>query len=387
MQVAGTLVLLMAAGLCLRSFTRLNRQDLGFNPRNVLTFSVGGLNKERYPAREARHQAIEELVARFERLPQVSRASAMLLRPFELGPIGMDTGVVLEGQPDTPATAVANPVLNWEWITTGYFDTMKIPLIRGRLFEATDTAQSPLVAIVSAATAARLWPGQDPIGKRFHLSLSKEGEWHTVVGVVGTARYREIDGSRFDLYVPLRQVETDGQYFMVRTGADPLRVAPAIAAETSAFDQALSPDGLTTMDAIVRRTQGPWRFNMLVFGLFGAVALGLAAAGLFALVAFDVVQRTREIGLRIALGAAPGDVVRLMIWQGAKPSALGMLAGVLAALIVTQLMAQFLFEITPNDPLTFVGVVLLLTVVIVLASYLPARRAAAIDPQVVLRDM
>ncbi len=387
MQVACTLVLLTAAGLCLRSFTRLNRQDLGFNPRNVLTFTVGGLGKDRYPAREARHQAIEQLVARFERLPQVSRAAAILLRPFEDGPIGMDTGVVLEGQPDTPATAVANPVLNWEWITSGYFDAMKIPLLRGRIFEATDSSTSPLVAIVSAATATRLWPGQDPIGKRFHLSLSKDGEWHTVVGVVGTARYREIESPRFDLYVSVKQVDTDGQYFMVRTSANPLSVAPAIAAEISAFDKGLSADSLTTMDAIVRRTQGPWRFNMLVFGLFGGVALGLAAVGLFALVAFDVAQRTREIGLRIALGAARGDVVRLMIWQGAKPSAIGMIAGVLAALMVTRVLSQFLFEITPTDPITFVSVIILLGAVIVLASYLPARRAAAIDPQVVLREM
>jgi putative ABC transport system permease protein len=386
-QVAGTLVLLMAAGLCLRSFTRLNRQDLGFNPRNVLTFRVGGLDKDRYPAREARHQVIEQLIARFERLPQVSRAAAMLLRPFEHGPIGMDTGVVLEGQPDTPASLVANPVLNWEWITSGYFDAMKIPLLRGRIFDATDSSKSPLVAIVSAATAARLWPGQDPIGKRFHLSLSKDGEWHTVVGVAGTARYREIDGPRFDLYVPLQQVDTDGQYFMLRTTVSPLRAASAVAAEIAAFDKGLSADGLTTMAAIVRRTQGPWRFNMLVFGLFGGVALGLAAVGLFALVTFDVAQRTREIGLRIALGAAPGDVVRLMIWQGAKPSAIGIIAGIVAALIVTRLLSQFLFEIRPTDPATFVGVVLLLAVVIVLASYLPARRAAGIDPQVVLREM
>jgi putative ABC transport system permease protein len=217
--------------------------------------------------------------------------------------------------------------------------------------------------------------------------LSKDGEWHTVVGVVGTARYREIDSPRFDLYVPLRQVETDGQYFMVRTSANPLNVAPAIAAEISAFDKGLSAESLTTMDAIVGRTQGPWRFNMLVFGLFGSVALGLAAVGLFALVAFDVAQRTREIGLRLALGAGRADVVRLMIWQGAKPSAIGLIAGVLAALTVTRVLSQFLFEITPTDPITFVSVVILLGAVIALASYLPARRAAAIDPQVVLREM
>jgi predicted permease len=386
-QVAGTLVLLVAAGLCLRSFARLNQLDLGFDPHNVLTFSVGGLNKERYPAREARHNTVDQLVSRLERLPQVTRASAMLLRPFEHGPIGMDTGVVLEGQADTPATASTNPVLNWEWITSGYFEAMRIPLLRGRVFDAGDTSRSPLVAIVSAATAARLWPGQDPIGKRLHMSLSQDGEWHTVVGVVGSARYREIESPRFDLYVPLRQADPDGQHFMVRTSVNPLTVAQAVAAEVTGFDKALSADGITTMEAIVRRTQGPWRFNMLVFGLFGSVALGLAAVGLFALVAFDVAQRTREIGLRIALGAARRDVVRLMIWQGARPSAIGLFAGVVAALMLTRLLSQFLFEITPTDPITFVGVVILLGVVIVLASYLPARRAAAIDPQVVLREM
>jgi putative ABC transport system permease protein len=348
---------------------------------------VAGLGKDRYPARDARHQAIEQLVARLERLPQVSRASAMLLRPFEHGPIGMDTGMLLEGQPNTPAGMVGNPVLNWEWITSGYFETMRIPLLRGRAFEASDTSKSPLVAIVSAATAARLWPRQDPLGKRLHLSLNEEGEWLTVVGVVGSARYREIESPRFDLYVPLRQADPDSHHFMVRTSVNPLSVASAIAAEISDFDKQLAAGGITTMDAIVRRTQGPWRFNMLVFGVFGAVALGLAAVGLFALVAFDVAQRTREIGLRIALGAARADVVRLMIWQGAKPSAIGLVAGIVAAWILTRLLTQFLFEITPTDPVTFVSVVILLGVVIVLASYLPARRAAAIDPQVVLREM
>jgi putative ABC transport system permease protein len=167
---------------------------------------------------------------------------------------------------------------------------------------------------------------------------------------------------------------------------DPLKVASAVAAEISSFDKQLMAEGITTMDAIVRRTQGPWRFNVLVFGLFGGVALALAAVGLFALVAWDVAQRSREIGLRMALGAARADVVRLMIWQGAKPAALGILGGLAVALLVTRALSPFLFETTPTDPATFAGVVILFAAVIVLASYLPARRAAAIDPQVVLKE-
>ncbi len=263
---------------------------------------------------------------------------------------------------------------------------MKIPILRGRGFDAGDTAKSPPVAIVSAATAARLWPGQDPLGKRLQLSLSESKGWLTVVGVVGNARYREIESPRFDLYVPHRQADNDEHHFVVRTNVDPLRVASAVAAEISSFDKQLTTDRITTMDAIVRRTQGPWRFNVLVFGLFGGVALVLAAVGLFALVAWDVAQRSREIGLRMALGAARGDVVRLMIWQGAKPAALGIIGGLAAALLVTRALSPFLFETTPTDPATFAGVVVLFAGVIVLASYLPARRAAAIDPQVVLKE-
>jgi putative ABC transport system permease protein len=386
LQVAGTLVLLVAAGLCLRSFARLNQEDLGFSPANVLTFTVGGLDKGGYPAREARQDAVEQLLSRLERLPQITRAAAILLRPFQDGPIGMDSGVLLEGQPDAPASVQGNPWLNWEWITAGYFEAMKIPLLRGRGFDGGDTRKSPPVAIVSAATAGRLWPGQDPIGKRLQLSASETKQWITVVGVAGSARYREIESPRFDVYVPFRQADSDGQYFMLRTSVDPLQVASAVAAEISSFDPRLSVDGITTMDAIVRRTQGPWRFNVLVFGLFGGVALALAAVGLFALVAWDVTRRAREIGLRMALGAARGDVVRLMIWQGAKPAAIGMIAGVAAALLVTRVLTPFLFETSPTDPVTFAGAAILFAVVIVLASYLPARRAAAIDPQTVLKE-
>ena len=149
-----------------------------------------------------------------------------------------------------------------------------------------------------------------------------------MVGVVATARYREIDNPRFDLYVPLRQAESDVQHFTIRTAIDPLRVAPSIAAELALFDKALVMEGVTTMEDIVGRTRGPWRFNMLVFGMFGAVALALAGVGLFGVVAQEVAQRTREIGLRMALGAARGHVVRLMVSQGAKPAAIGLAIGI-----------------------------------------------------------
>lgn len=389
-QLAATLVLVVAAGLCMNSFARLARLDLGFDPGNVLTFHINRF-ETRYPSRSQRHDAIEQLLSRFERLPHVAAAGAVFQRPFEHGPIGVDSSFLLEGQVESPESRARNPMLNSESVTSGYFRSMGIRLVRGRNVDARDTENSPRVVIVSEAMAARVWPGEDPIGKRLRTSEVVDGggrpaPLQTVVGVVATARYREIESPRFDLYVPLRQAESDVQHVTVRTTIDPLLVAPAIAAELASFDKALSADGVTTMDEIVRRTRGPWRFNMLVFSLFGAVALALAAVGLFALVAYEVMQRSREIGLRMALGATRGSVVRLMIVQGAKPAAVGLAIGLLASLLTARVLSGLLFEITPTDPATFTGVLVLLGAVALLASYVPARRAASVDPQEALRD-
>jgi putative ABC transport system permease protein len=390
-QVAGTLVLLIAAGLCVGSFMRLAGLDLGFDPANVLTFGVTGLDETRYPLPAQRDDAVARLLSRLEQQPQVIAAAAVSQRPFEHGPVGSDSGFLLEGQPDTPEAWSRNPMLNWEAVTPHYFRAMGIRLLRGRTFDETDTENSPHVVIVSEAMAARVWPGKDPLGRRLRANAS-EGimnnapAWDTVVGVVATARYREIESPRLDLYVPFRQTSNDVQHFTLRTRTKPLALAPTVASQIASFDKGLAMSGVTTMEQVVRRTRGPWRFNMLVFGAFGAVALTLAAVGLFALVGYEVNQRTREIGVRMALGAAPGDIVRLMVAQGAGPAAAGIVVGLFAALGLTRLLSGILFGITPTDPVTFAEVVALLVVVVVLASYLPARRAASVDPQVVLRE-
>jgi putative ABC transport system permease protein len=386
LQIAATLVLLIAAGLCVQSFGRLNRLDLGFDPTNVLTFGVEGL-EERYPDRVKRTHAVEQLIARFERLPHVIGAGAVLQRPFEHGAIGMDSGFILEGQPPTPDTFMQNPMLNWESVTPGYFRTMGIRLLRGRTFDERDTARSPLVVIVSESMASRVWPGQDPIGKRLSTQGAQErdDQWQTVVGVVASARYREIESPRLDVYVPLRQAESFVNHYVVRTAIDPVAVAATLKAETAAVDRALTIGGVKTMEEIVARTKGPWRFNMLVFSLFGLVALGLSATGLFALIAYSVAQRTREIGIRIALGANRVDVIRLMLGEGVALSGIGVACGLIAAALLTRLLSGLLFGISATDPVTFAAVSALLVAVAALASYLPARRAAAVDPLIALR--
>ena len=385
-QVGGTLVLLIATGLCLRSFARLSAVDLGFNPAAVLTFSVNGLNAEQFPSRAARHELVERLAANLERLPQVRAAGAVYQRPFEHGPIGMDSGLLLEGQPDTPDEINRNGVVNWEPVTDRYFASMGIRLLRGRVFDQRDGSLADPTAVVSQATADRLWPGEDPIGKRLRLSVREDGRWHTVVGVVATARYREVTNPRSDLYVPLRQSNSDVQHFTVRTTVDPLEAAAAIAAAIKNTDARLSPSGVTTMDAIVRRVRGPWHFTLLVFALFGAIALALAIVGLVAAVSYAVTQRTREIGVRMALGASPAQVIRLIVAQGAGPSAAGLVLGIVAALGTSTLLQPFLFELPAADPRTFATAAALFAVVIGVACYIPARRAASIDPQVALRQ-
>lgn len=355
LQVAGTLVLLIAAGLCVQSFARLSRLDLGFDPANVLTFSIAGLDESRYPLPAQRDDVVERLLARFAHVPQVIAAAAVSQRPFAHGPVGNDTGFLLEGQVETPEAWARNPILNCEAVTPAYFRSMGIRLVHGRYFDERDTGHSPHVVIVSEAMATRVWPGQDPLRKRLRANASEGTEhdsprWDTVVGVVATARYREIQSPRLDLYVPFRQTSDDVQHFMLRTVTSPLAVAPTIAAEIASLDKGLLITGVMTMDDVVSRTRAPWRFNMLAFSAFGGVAVALAAVGLFGLVTYEVNQRRREIGVRIALGATPRDVVRLMVAQGMAPAGIGLAVGCVAALYMTRLLSGVLFGVTPQIP-------------------------------------
>jgi hypothetical protein len=266
---------------------------------------------------------------------------------------------------------------------------MRIPLVRGRLFDASDVGRSPLVAIVSEAMAARVWPGLDPIGRRLRTSLLADEadgpRWLMVAGIVGTARYREIENPRFDLYVPHRQSTIGVRHFMVHTDVDPLGALPTLRTQLASLDPALSIDEVTTMDDVVRRTRGPWQFNMLVFSLLGLMALTLAVIGLVGVVTYAVNQRTREIGIRMALGARRREVVTLMLWQGGTPVLIGVVFGVALAQVTMPLLSSLLFEVSPTDVLTLAAVAGLLIVVTLPAIYLPAKRAASVDPLVVMR--
>lgn len=388
-QIAAAVVLLMAAGLFARSFVSLLRLDLGFDPRHVLTFSIGA-SESRYDTQEKQWALVDAVLDRARRAPDAVAAGAVYLRPFEHGSIGMDTGVIREGQPLSSESSSRNPILNWEVATPDYFRAMDIRLLQGRVFDDRDTRRAPPVVIVSQSLAARLWPGQPAVGRRIvaHGAPGDEKNpgWQTVVGVVEDARYREVETPRFDLYLPYRQAPSPVQHFMLRVTGDPIAAVPALKAAVATIDPDLTVDGIATMEQIVGRAFAPWRFSTVVVSVFSVMALAFAAVGLAALVAYAVFQRTREIGVRLALGAQRRDVVGLLVKESLWMTLGGLAAGMLAAWTLRQSVASMLFGVSPEDVPTFVAVALLLVVVSLLAAYLPARRAARVDPSVALRS-
>ena len=389
-QLVAVVVLLTVAGLFIRSFTALLRLDLGFEPRGVLTFNLG-FSEEKHDTKEKQWAVVDAVLDSARRLPGAVAAGAVYQRPFANGIIGMDTTVIIEGQPFVAESFSRNPMLNWEAATPDYFRAMDIRLLQGRLFDERDTAKSPLVVIIGQSLAARLWPGQTPIGRRmlsYGAPEPQEGKplvWQTVIGVVEDARYREIETPRFDLYLPYRQAPSQVQHFMVRLSGDPLASIAALRSAVAALDPGARVDGISTMEEVVGRAFAPWRFSSIVVSAFAAIALTFAAVGIATLVAFSVSQRTREIGVRVALGAQTRDVVLLVASEGAWVALAGLAIGVLAAWTLRRSVQSMLFGVAPDDTLTFGGVALLLGVVSLLAAYLPARGAARIDPAAALR--
>jgi len=323
------------------------------------------------------------------RLPGVVAAGAVYQRPFANGAIGMDAGVVTEGQLLDATAANRNPILNWEVATPDYFRAMDIRLLQGRLFDERDTATFPPVVIIGQSLAARLWSGKSAIGQRL-ITYGAPGqaahpEWQTVVGVVEDARYREVETPRFDLYLPYRQAPNQVQHFMVRVSGDPHPTISTLRSAIAAVDPDARIEAISTMDEVVSRAFAPWRFSSVVVTAFAVIAVMFAALGIATLVAFSVTQRTREIGVRVALGAQTRDVVMLVASEGAWIALAGLAAGLFVAWMVRRSVESMLFGVKPDDALTFGGVALLLGIISLVAAYLPARRAARIDPASALR--
>ena len=382
-QVALAVTVVAAAGLVTRSLLRLQLTGAELGADRLLLVSLS-LPQDRYAERGRHLQFLEDVVARLEATTVISAATPINAVPFS--GVGWDAPTVTaEGQ---DATQVAtNGSLNLEAIQPGYFNTFGVALVRGRPFSDRDRDDAPAVAIVSADVAARLWPGQDPLGKRLKMGdLDSKDTWRTVVGVAARTRYRDLRAPQATLYVPAAQLIVTAQSLVVRSTAPLSRVAEVIREEVRATDPAVRVPRIALFDELLREPLARPRFYTVLLSVFGVSALLLSAIGLYAVIAASVRQRYAEIGVRLALGATPADVSRMIVREGMRLAGLGAAAGLALAFVVTPLLQGLLYEVHPLDPAALVTATLLLLGAAVVASYLPARTAGRMNPLAALRD-
>jgi len=380
-EFALALALLAGAGLMIRTLVDLGKVDLGFNPENVLTFRVPLLGP-RYEDQRRQQEFLTRLLERLKTIPGVQWAS--VARGLPVG--GWDGwGFVTEDNPTPPPNQI--PDANYQVVGPEYFRSVGIPLHAGRFFNDQDTAGSMRVAIVNQEWARQEWPGQNPIGKRLKVDMAGR-PWLTVVGVVGNVRPDWPDPHFLpEVYLPYTQPPWDitPREFVVRTASNPAGVAAAVRNEVESLDKGQPVSDVRTLDEAVAESVADRRFVMLLFGAFAALALVLAAVGIYGVVAYSVEQRTREVGIRMALGAKTTDVLRMVVGRGLVLSLAGVGVGLGGALALTRFLSNMLYGVRATDPVTFAGVSLLLAAVALLGSYIPARRATKIDPMVALR--
>jgi predicted permease len=397
-QVALALVLLVGAGLMTKSFVRLVSADVGFSAQHVLVASVA-LPPTRYSRAEQSRLFFSVLLERIRAVPGVQSVGGTTNLPLQGGDNWAPFSI--EGRPaPPPGRGLYAPL---RMVTPDYFRALEIPLRAGRLFSDADARLAvPLirwyeqqpnpanfdkpqpgpVAIISEAMARQYWPNEQPIGRRFRVLFSP---WITVVGILGDVKHNSLDAPYYPhMYLLYLQQPSNEMTLVARTSGEPLRYAAAVREQIRALDADL-PVALTAMDDVVSDSVGRQRFYVLMAGIFGAVALGLAVVGIFGLTSYSVSQRIGEIGIRMALGAQRGEILWMILTQASVPILAGLGAGAAGALALTRLIKSLLYETSPGDPMTFVAVLLLLAAVSLVATCIPARRAMNVDPIVALR--
>ncbi len=378
-EIALALMLLVGAGLLIRSFIQLQRVDPGFNPRNVLT-AVVTLPQAVYPGRDQIAPFYSQLLERVRTLPGVQ--SAAVVSSLPLAGFDSDAGFVIEGRPEPPPNQ--RPVA---WISSaspGYFGTMGMRLIAGREFTERDNENAPKVVIISEAAARRHFPNGELIGKR--IGNGRPDGWREIVGLTADVKHFGLNqDARVSMFFPDRQQPSRRMVIVARTAANPLSLSQALRGAIAAIDKDLAISNISPMDEITTQSIGQERFTLLLLGLFSALALLLATAGIYGVMSYAVAQQTHEIGIRVAIGAQNRDVLRMVITQGMVLVLAGVGIGLASALALTRLIRGLLFNVSATDPVTYVGVAALLALVALLACYVPARRASKLDPMVALR--
>jgi len=379
-EVALALVLLIGAGLMLRSFDRVLHVAPGFRPEHVLTLATD-LPAARYAQPEQRVGFYRDMVERLRVIPGVEAAAAVTYPPLSGGDLLYSFQI--EGRPQSPDGI--DPSANYAAVTSDYFRVLGIPLLRGRAFSEQDSGSGAAVAIIDETFARRFFPGEDPIGKRVLITNSNSA-WREIVGVVGSVTHYALEsGPTLAIYEPHAQNPVPEMTIVLRTPSDPAGVVGAAKAAFHAVDPMQPVASIRTMEEVLSAAVAPRRFPLVLIVVFAGVALVLALLGLSGVIAYTVSQRTHEIGVRLALGACRSDVVHMIVRQGARLVLVGIGTGVVASLLLTQLATKLLFGVSATDPATFTVVPLLLAGAALLASWLPARRAAKVDPMSALR--
>ncbi|HET6648048.1 MAG TPA: ABC transporter permease, partial [Pyrinomonadaceae bacterium] len=378
-EVALSLVLLIGAGLMIKSFARLQQMNLGFNPDKVLAVTLS-LSQYSYP--EAREQAafFQETLNRLQTLPGVLSAGATTALPLTLELSGSDFRI--EGHPEPEAGK--EMLIHTRSASPGYFGTLGISLLKGRDFSDRDKSDAPKIAIINNELVRTYFANEDPLGKR--ITFDDGQSWISIVGVIGDVKQLGLDSSaKPEVYFPYLQVSEPTMSLVVRTASDPLSLAAGVKNEVQAIDKDLPIDEAKTMQQLLAESVSGRRFNMLLLSMFASVALVLAVVGIYGVMSYTVTQRTHEIGIRVAIGAQSRDVFRMVIGQGMRLTIIGIAFGLVGAFGLTRLMTSMLFGVEPTDTATFVTIAVLLTVVALVACYIPGRRATKVNPLVALR--
>ena len=384
-QMALSVVLVLGAGLLTRSLIELSRVDVGFDAANILTAQI------QLPARDyARPEPVigfyRNLAERLEQIPGVRSAGAIRILPLTRT-IG-DWSITLESRPFSPAE---NPNGDFQWVTPGYFTAMGLRLVRGRFPTSADREDAPMVVVINETMAARYWPGEDAIGKRFHLG-TKDQEWLTIIGIVANVRHNAIvEEPRAEMYLSHAQVnrETGGtpraMAIVVKTDSNPLAMVDAVRSTVRVMDPSLPISEIQTMEQVTARALSEQRFMAVLLGAFATLALVLAAVGIYGTISLLVTERAQEIGIRMALGAGRAAILRMVLSEAMLLAAAGLGIGLAAGAALTRSLDKLLYGVAAHDPVTFAVMPVVLIAVALIAALYPARRAAGLDPIATLR--
>jgi putative ABC transport system permease protein len=377
-EVALSVALLAGAGLLIKSMLRLTNADAGFEPRNVLTMDLK-IPRNRYRGKGERARLLQQIIDRVQMQPGVEAATLCASLPgFE----GWTNDIAPEGQQPLQPGELNN--VDWAIVSADYFKTMRIPILKGRTFTRDEDAVGKPVVLIDENLARRFWPNEEAVGK--HIKYDSPA-WHEVIGVVKEVKlYGSEAKPLIKIYTPMGRAAVQGPTLSVRsTNNDPQNLVAALTREIHSLDKDLPVTEIATLEDILAREVSPKRFNTGLLSIFAALALLLAAIGVYGVTSYTVVQRTHEIGIRMAIGAQRRDVLKLFMGEGLKLVLAGIVIGLAGAFALTRLLASLLFGVSPTDASTFALVAVALLLVALLACYLPARRATKVDPLTALR--